>query len=56
LNPTSGQEEEVFVVAGGYNGRLLTSTELLALKNPESGFEIGPEIPRPISLSEMIQL
>ena len=56
MNPTSGQEEEVVVVAGGYNARLLTSTELLVLKNPESGFEMGPEIPRPISLSEMIQL
>ena len=55
LNPATDEQEQVVVVAGGYNGQLLSSSELLFVNNFESGFSMGPVIPRPVSLSEMIQ-
>jgi hypothetical protein len=45
----------VVVVAGGFNGRLMTSIEVVHANDLHSGFTPGPELPRPISLSQMVR-
>ena len=42
LNPISDVIEDFVVVAGGFNGRLLTTSELLFVDNLEAGFVFGP--------------
>jgi hypothetical protein len=41
-NPLSDRLEDIVVVAGGFNGRLLSSVELLYVDNIEYGFLFGP--------------
>jgi hypothetical protein len=46
-NPSTGQSEDVVVVAGGFNySRILNSVEFLFLNDPNVGWTFGPDIPQ----------
>ena len=42
FNPLSERLEDIVVVAGGFNGKVLTSVEYLYVDNIEFGFTTGP--------------
>ena len=45
FNPFSDRLEDIVVVAGGFNGRVLTSVEYLYVDNIDFGFLYGPGDP-----------
>ena len=45
-NASTGQYEDVVIVAGGFNDdQNLNSVEFLFLKDPSSGWTVGPDMP-----------
>lgn len=54
-NPSNGQVEKVVVVAGGFNGAVLSSVELLIINNIERGWQDGPELPHKVSESVLVE-
>jgi len=54
-NDISGQLEKVVVVAGGSDGKYLSSVELLYINNLAMGWQSGPELPIALGYSVLVE-